>query len=774
MRNNSKKKKLVKHDQTGGLSIVQRIVAVTIYIISFLTICKVFNGDWSFLTNSSSDYNLLFVSGALLLIFGTYIAEPYFTKPIDVITNTTAVVLALLSIKDPSSLVGYWELFYVSIILGIFSIIIIFFSQFPKIEKIQKIFFKIVTKLGQSKIIFSVIYLLTMVSYFGNKPIEFIFLLTFWIVFSTKYFVETFVIWSSEIFAFLFHNKEHSEIIGEAIGCENPFLYKIEIDYFKHRAKDTKKGELVYLSLEESKGAVGIIINEKQLLNKKWVTVYLLESENAPLKIDLKKQEFISGSRTIYSKDNAVYSLNLDDVDDSDSKKLVQDNYVYKNRGNFIGYITEGSDIHKVKFHSLLDSTNAKYKLLKEGTVIKTAIHGDDVLYQIIDGITYEEELEKHNVHGYMTGIAQKLGKYNKTNQELEVVKWLPNMYSPVLFDETKPLRKSKLAIGKLPETELEIILKDIDSLVTHNTAILGILGIGKSCLTFELIKQVIENTDVRVICIDITNEYKKKLLDYVETNLIKADDENIFNSINAKFEYIHEVGTTKNYEKSGNQSEYRASMQKDIVNFFFGQETIPESKTIDGEYRIRIFNPDYHKVSKGEKVGFNVITTELSQAEKTRIISEEIFKVMMKLGLKEDKNARMLLVLEEAHSLVPEWNSTANDGDKRAVNGTAKIILQGRKYGLGSLVVTQRTANISKSILNQCNTIFALRVFDDTGKNFLENYIGSSYSNTLPTLEERHAIVVGKGLKLKQPVIIRLNDKDDVIKKTEESTSKE
>ncbi len=50
-----------------------------------------------------------------------------------------------------------------------------------------------------------------------------------------------------------------------------------------------------------------------------------------------------------------------------------------------------------------------------------------------------------------------------------------------------------------------------------------------------------------------------------------------------------------------------------------------------------------------------------------------------------------------------------------------AKVILQGRKYGLGSFVVTQRTANISKSILNQCNTIFALRVFDDTGKQFLE-----------------------------------------------------
>jgi hypothetical protein len=56
------------------------------------------------------------------------------------------------------------------------------------------------------------------------------------------------------------------------------------------------------------------------------------------------------------------------------------------------------------------------------------------------------------------------------------------------------------------------------------------------------------------------------------------------------------------------------------------------------------------------------------------------------------------------------------------------------------------------------------MRVFDDTGKQFLENYIGSDYSNALPTLEERHCIAIGKGLMLKQPVILKLNDVSDVI----------
>ena len=172
------------------------------------------------------------------------------------------------------------------------------------------------------------------------------------------------------------------------------------------------------------------------------------------------------------------------------------------------------------------------------------------------------------------------------------------------------------------------------------------------------------------------------------------------------------------------------------------------------------------HMYELEEKLGYRIITTQLVQTEKVRIICEELYKVMMKFPT--SKKARTLLVFEEAHSLIPEWNSISNPADSNAVNGTAKIILQGRKYGLGSFVVTQRTANISKSVLNQCNTIFALRVFDDTGKAFLENYIGGDYSNLLPTLEERHAIAVGKALKLRLPIMIRLNDKNDVILKEE------
>lgn len=748
------------------LSVVQRILAVLFYTAVFLLACNYFSQNWNFLIDPTNKYNLLFVSGALLLVFGSYIAEPFFTKPVDVITNSVAIILALLGVNFPESFVGYQFLFVSAFFLLICSICVIFLSNFQKIEVFQKVFFEILTKAGQSKVVFSFMYVFTIFSYFKDSPIEFSFFLTFWIILITQFFVESILIWISKILHFIFHRNKYPEILGQAIGCENPFLYQVEVDFLKHKARAVRKGELVYLSLDKGLGAIGIIINEKHLLNKKWITVYLLENENTPLTINVKTKKFITGTNTIFSRNNAVYSLEVDTIEDEGSKKLIEENYFYKNRNDFIGYVTDGSDINKIHFHALIDSDNKKYQSLREGAIIKTKIYGQDTLFQVIDGKTNEEELEKHSIYGYLTGIAQKLGKYNQEKQELETVKWIPNIYSPVFLDETKGKIKNPLSIGKLPTTDLEIVLKDPDSLVTHNTAILGILGIGKSCLTFELIQKVVEHTVVKVICIDITNEYRNALGEYVSQDLVIADDENAFNEINTRFEFIHDESGTKNYEKSGNQDQYRIALRKDLLKFFYDQEVVPESKSFSTVSRIRILNPDYHKVSKGEKVGYGVIVTELSQAEKVRLISQEIFSILMASGLTSDKKARVLIVLEEAHSLVPEWNSTAYDGDKSAVNGTAKIILQGRKYGLGSFVVTQRTANISKSILNQCNTIFALRVFDDTGKQFLENYIGSDYSNALPTLEERHAIAVGKALKLKQPVIIKLNERNSVILK--------
>ena len=124
-----------------------------------------------------------------------------------------------------------------------------------------------------------------------------------------------------------------------------------------------------------------------------------------------------------------------------------------------------------------------------------------------------------------------------------------------------------------------------------------------------------------------------------------------------------------------------------------------------------------------------------------------------------ENIRAKACVVFEEAHSLIPEWNTVSISGDKDKVNKTSQAILQGRKYGVGALVITQRTANITKTILNQCNTIFALQSFDQTGLEFLKNYIGEGHAHALSTLLKRQVVVFGKASSSRRPVIVRLHD---------------
>jgi DNA helicase HerA-like ATPase len=117
--------------------------------------------------------------------------------------------------------------------------------------------------------------------------------------------------------------------------------------------------------------------------------------------------------------------------------------------------------------------------------------------------------------------------------------------------------------------------------------------------------------------------------------------------------------------------------------------------------------------------------------------------------------------VLEEAHTIIPETNFLGDLGDfgssKALVAKMSQIALQGRKYGVGLFVIAQRTANVSKSVLTQCNTIICFQAFDETSFNFLGNYIGKDMVQSLPHLKPYHAIVTGKAVKSSIPMIVDL-----------------
>lgn len=155
-----------------------------------------------------------------------------------------------------------------------------------------------------------------------------------------------------------------------------------------------------------------------------------------------------------------------------------------------------------------------------------------------------------------------------------------------------------------------------------------------------------------------------------------------------------------------------------------------------------------------------NICSFELPDLVNTTAILEYtkyFFKEIFEIAKSEEIKQRILIVIEEAHTIIPEWNFTgSNDKTSQSViNAISQIALQGRKYDIGFMVIGQRTANISKTILTQCNTMICFQAFDDTNFNFLGNYIGKEMAMTLPAMKKYHAIIAGKALKSDLPLIV-------------------
>lgn len=723
------------------LSQLQRLLAAGIYIFIIVMIYGLLNGGIADILNQSEAASVWFFSGILLIIMGMYVTEPYFSSPTDTLSNSISLILVLLAITNQQELKGYVELLVYAVCMFILSIFHMIVKNYN--EKAKRISFWCLKHLGSSKTMFSVVYLVSAFSFFrDNIPMLFA-AIALWICMVPIGLVESIIAKFSQLMGII-KEKDIDSCIGVAIKNSESNLYTISVP------KTDKKEKLVSLSrnsvyavkVDSDSYSLGIETQRKNLIDSIWIRIMLLD--DAELEITLNDLEDIGININYTENLGAAHVLNEGKIKQSILEQL-KSSTIFKERDDFIGFVLPESNVSTIRFNTCkIDETR-----LTEGTIVKTHIAGSEVLYQVFNGITKIVSNSADSEYGYMCAVARKLGHYDAEHHEIKHVNWTPKVYEPVYLCKVNrdiDLQEiAKTSIGRLPGSDMSIPIKNINALVTHNTAVLGILGVGKSCLTFELIKKIVA-AGIKVICLDITNQYASNngLYKYIPEFQIVSDLRQ--EKIDELASQAMRTGKIDSKSSWGNVEEFKKLMESEVSGF------------IDAKNKsVMVLNPEKYIVRRAATDFKITELKDVSLVEKVQIISEIVLKKCMDLG--QIDKARCCVVYEEAHSLTPEFNSVVVKDDNSHANGTAKVILQGRKYGLGCIIVTQRTANVTKSILNQCNTIFALRVFDDTGKSFLENYIGKDYSDTLPTLEERHAIAIGKGIGLKQPVILQLND---------------
>lgn len=115
-----------------------------------------------------------------------------------------------------------------------------------------------------------------------------------------------------------------------------------------------------------------------------------------------------------------------------------------------------------------------------------------------------------------------------------------------------------------------------------------------------------------------------------------------------------------------------------------------------------------------------------------------------------------LLVVMEEAHRYLSQ------DARGLASETVKKIAKEGRKYGVGAMIISQRPSEVDETILSQCGTYFALRLSNPEDRRRVQGTLPDglmSLLDVLPVLRTGEAIVMGEAAKLPMRCRITLPD---------------
>jgi len=710
------------------LSQPQRLVSLTIDLFIVLGAC------W-FLFNSPyppiGDKGFWGYSALLSVLIGSKLVTPFFVKPADAISYAIPAFVSLMLINEWGDWSGNqrWGFsiaatYSLTVFLFGISIIILNSLRSDRSSQASNVIRIGLEYFGRPQFIYTPLILFAIFSYHLDSSTE---------TFIICIVLGTTVWWSLGDFSIgvfyrfrnTFTKKTHDGISRQVVAFQEPGIILLR----QIRKGDIKRHDLLLVRDKHGPTKLVVALDEvgrAEGILTRTVVIHELSTNSGGLIADLPYDE-------------CAYKIEENVLEDICTTEGVKQ----EDQSSIVGLVSQDSTIERLFFEV---SDNSE---LEEGRLVSLLVGKEKVLYQLVGGFTQEEIVQHKNTFGFIRGQAQQVGIWDVATEKFKQCNWLPNTNTPVYLVGKTATEFDANAIGHFPRTNFHVSLKNINQLVTHNTAILGILGIGKSMLSIELVERMLA-AKIKVLCIDLTDEYKQLLAEYY----VGWAHNQIISDLN-KIAQRSKTNVSKNVEDGGGVKEFKTYMTRCLELF----RDSPDMNLL-------VLNPSDFEVWRQDSKPYQgeASMASLTPTEITQIVSDSALTVLQAMGKPENGKARLCIVYEEAHSLVPEFNSVVAPGDKSATNGTARAILQGRKYGMGCLLITQRTANVTKTILNQCNTIFAMRTFDDTGKEFLSNYLGRSYAESLHNLQSRQAVLFGKASSCENPVLLRLNDRDKFI----------
>ena len=650
---------------------------------------------------------LLFQNALLLLILGSALLEHHYTKPADSLVNSLMGLITLLSVYGIAPTAGWWAVTAYCAVVFALSVLCVAASsgagQGAFTRGISDLTYKPAVVLGRARILFSIVFLAGLSFFYSVQDPRTVALVLFWGLFV--------VIWPLKIpelvTSWFPSSRGMPTPSGSVLRLDNPNVVRAALDPDSRWSQED-----LMVVVHPDKSVQWVMPLFSQFQGDRLLGTGLL--------LDGSDPELGSTLPGVYRRPS--------DLDAPDAT-IISESLGGGYGSRLVGFVIERSTIGSIHFETL-DSGGCH-----DGMLVWCSVEGHRVYYQIVEGETAEEAFSTDK-HGYRFATAVQLGTLEE-GRGFTKFEWLPAMNTAVFCTEANAsiggsaIQPGDFSLGVIPNSEVEVG-GDFAREYNHHTAILGATGSGKTELAFDLVRHALAN-GVFVVCIDLTAQYEPRLGDLSPVDLsISADT-------------ASELGSKLFDVETG---QYGAGREKKALEEF--AERL-RSETSDG---VREF-------LAGSEARLGLIRLEEISNTKATLWVTELYMTCLLHYAREHMGEcpPILIVVEEAHTVMPEPSAMGlGDYDSRGLVGKiAQIALQGRKYGVGLLVLAQRTATVSKTVLTQCNTIISFSCIDDTSLGFLRNIFGPAHVAMIPNLPRLSALAFGKWIRAERPVVVEI-----------------
>lgn len=159
--------------------------------------------------------------------------------------------------------------------------------------------------------------------------------------------------------------------------------------------------------------------------------------------------------------------------------------------------------------------------------------------------------------------------------------------------------------------------------------------------------------------------------------------------------------------------------------------------------------------------IDLSLVPTEVVHVV-TAVIARMVFEALQRYVKLNGVALPTVLVMEEAHTFIKRYKEDVENPDAATIccQVFERIAREGRKFGLGLVLSSQRPSELSPTVLSQCNTFLLHRISNDRDQELVHRLVPDNLKGLLrelPSLPPQNAILLGWASEL--PVLVRMND---------------